>query len=157
MRRTWGAILAAGLLSAALNCTAADFTFEGIQGKQIRLSDYRGKWVLVNFWATWCPPCREELPELVKLHQMHKDRDLVVIGVAMDETSKEKVAAFIDSHHVPYPIALADAAQAEQVGKVEVLPTSYLYDPSGSLRSYQQGIITRDSVEAYISAKSTSN
>jgi peroxiredoxin len=154
MKRAWCAILAACLLSGALNCAAADFTFTGIQGKPIRLSDYRGKWVLVNFWATWCPPCLEELPDLARLHQAHKDRDLVVIGVAMDEASLDRVAAFIDRHHIPYPVALGDAAQAGQVGKVDVLPTSYLYDPEGRLRSYQQGAITRDSVETYIASKS---
>ena len=147
----------AGLLSVASNCFAADFSFESIQGKRIQLSDYRGKWVLVNFWATWCPPCREEMPDLAKLHLAHKDRDLVVIGVAMDEAVPERVMRFVERHHVPYPIVLGDAAQAEQIGSVEVLPTSYLYDPAGKLRSYQQGVITSDSVEAYIGSKSVSD
>ncbi len=155
MKWLWHAALAAGLMAVAFNCAAADFAFESIHGKQVRLSDYRGKWVLVNFWATWCPPCREEMPDLVKLYRAHKDRDLVVIGIAMED-SPGKVARYVRNHHIPYPIVLGDTRLAEeQIGTVEALPTSYLYDPTGRLRSYQQGTITRESVETYIKSRSS--
>jgi thiol-disulfide isomerase/thioredoxin len=157
MKRIWGAVLAAGLLLVALNCTAAGFAFESIQGKRVQLSDYHGKWVLVNFWATWCPPCLEELPDLVKLHQAHKDRDLVVIGVAMEYSSPQQVAEFAARHGISYPVVLGDDKLAEQIGEVDALPTSYLYDPSGRLRAYQQGAITRDIVEAYIGSRPAGN
>jgi len=146
------------LLGAALLmcCTALagaqPFEFRDMQGNAQRLSDYRGKWVLVNFWATWCPPCLEEVPDLVSLHEAHKNTDLVVIGVALDSTEKS-VKAFVTKRNVTYPIVLGDYDMAEQVGQVEVLPTSYLYNPQGELVSYQEGLLSRESVESYIKSK----
>ncbi len=128
---------------------ARPFEFTDMQGNAQRLNDYRGKWVLVNFWATWCPPCLEEIPDLVELHRAHSNKDLVVIGVVLD-SSEKSVRKFIDRFKMNYPVVLGDYALAAQVGEVEVLPTSYLYNPRGELVSYQQGMITRDSVESYI-------
>ena len=128
---------------------ARPFVFEDMQGQPQRLADYRGKWVLVNFWATWCPPCLEEIPDLVDLHRAHSKKDLVVIGVALDSSAKS-VRQFIERFKVNYPVVLGDYDLAEQVGEVTVLPTSYLYNPRGELISYQQGMLTRDSVESYI-------
>ena len=109
--------------------------------------------MLVNFWATWCPPCLEEIPDLVQLHEAHKNKDLVVIGVALDST-KESVVEFVSKKKVPYPTVFGDYSMAEQVGEVEALPTSYLYDPTGKLVSYQQGMVSKASVESYIKGKS---
>ncbi|MBI4809466.1 MAG: TlpA family protein disulfide reductase [Nitrosomonadales bacterium] len=140
------------LLLAAGSASAQDFVFKDLQGQAQRLSDYRGKWVLVNFWATWCPPCLEEIPDLIALHEAHKNTDLVVIGVALDST-KESVVEFVAKKRISYPIVFGDYDMATQVGEVEALPTSYLYDPSGKLVSYQQGMVTRSSVESYIKSK----
>jgi thiol-disulfide isomerase/thioredoxin len=139
-------------MCCAALATAQPFEFKDMQGNPQRLSDYRGKWVLVNFWATWCPPCLEEVPDLVSLHEAHKNTDLVVIGVALDSTEKS-VKAFVAKRNVTYPIVLGDYDLAEQVGQVEVLPTSYLYNPQGELVSYQEGLLSRDSVESYIKSK----
>jgi thiol-disulfide isomerase/thioredoxin len=140
------------LLGFAISATAQPFEFKDMQGNAQRLNDYRGKWVLVNFWATWCPPCLEEVPDLVALHEAHKKIDLVVIGVALDSTEKS-VKAFVAKRNVTYPIVLGDYEMAEQVGKIEVLPTSYLYNPQGELVSYQEGLLSRASVESYVKSK----
>jgi len=146
-------LLGAALLMCCTAIAAAQpFEFKDMQGNAQRLSDYRGKWVLVNFWATWCPPCLEEVPDLVSLHEAHKNTDLVVIGVALDSTEKS-VKAFVAKKNVTYAIVLGDYEMAEQVGQVEVLPTSYLYNPQGELVSYQEGLISRESVESYIKSK----
>jgi len=131
---------------------AQPFVFQDIKGKQQRLSDYQGKWVLVNFWATWCPPCLEEIPDLVELHEAHMRKDLVVIGVALDSTEKS-VREFVTRYAITYPVVVSDYNKAAQVGEVNVLPTSYLYDPKGELVSYQEGLLTRSSVETYIKSR----
>jgi peroxiredoxin len=141
-----------GLLLLPLSALAADFSLQDMQGKTHRLADYRGKWVLVNFWAIWCPPCLAEVPELVALHNAHKDRDLVVIGVALD-SSRSSVKEFAAKKNISYPLVLGDHKLAAQIGEVEVLPTSYLYAPNGELVSYQAGDVTRESVETYIRNK----
>ncbi len=144
-----GLALALLLWLGAPAANAQPFVFEDTQGQPQRLADYRGKWVLVNFWATWCPPCLQEIPDLVELHRAHSNKDLVVIGVALDSSAKS-VRQFVERLKVNYPVVLGDYDLAEQVGEVTVLPTSYLYNPRGELVSYQQGMLTRDSVESYI-------
>jgi thiol-disulfide isomerase/thioredoxin len=137
----------------ALNATASEFTLIDTQGHVHHLTDYRGKWVLVNFWATWCGPCLEELPSLSSLYNAHKDTDLVVIGVAMEYPSPQVVLDFLKTHALPYPIVLGDFKIAKQIGAVEALPTSYLFDQTGNLVSSQAGSVTRASVEKFISSR----
>ncbi len=146
------ALLAACLLLTAFSAAAHEFVFKDMHGQEQRLSNYRGKWVLVNFWATWCPPCLEEIPDLISLHNAHKDTDLAVIGIALDSTSKE-VMEFAEQHAISYPMVLGTHKMAAQIGEVGALPTSYLFDPAGKLVSHQEGAITRDSVEEYIHKK----
>lgn len=136
------------LLWLPLAAHAADFSLLDMQGKTHRLADYRGKWVLVNFWATWCPSCVSEIPELTSLHAARKD--VVVIGVVMDYGSAPQVAEFARSHGVNYPVVLGSRRIAAQLGGVEVLPTSYLYSPTGEQVGYQAGELTRASIERYI-------
>ena len=142
--------LAACFLLFALGAAAQEFTLEDIQGKTHRLADYRGKWVLVNYWATWCPPCLDEIPELVSLHNAHHDKDLLVIGIAMDSGSSNKVNAFVQAHGISYPVVMSDRKVKAQLGEVQILPFSYLYNPQGELVSSQAGEVTRASVEAFI-------
>ncbi len=146
-------LIVAVLLLWAGAAAAEGFVFKDLQGHQQRLQDYRGKWVLVNFWATWCPPCLQEIPDLVSLHEAHKNTDLTVIGVALDSTEKS-VRDFVAKSNISYPVVVGDYELAAQVGEVNALPTSYLYDPAGKLVSYQEGMVTRGSVEAYIRSKS---
>jgi peroxiredoxin len=141
------------LLASSWSGHAADFSLVDMQGKTYRLADYRGKWVLVNFWATWCTPCLSEIPELISLYDAHKNKDLLVIGIAMDSGSSKKVADFAQAHHINYPVVMGDRKINAQIGAIEVLPTSYLYNPKGEQVSYQAGELTRASVEAYISKK----
>ena len=145
--------LSLALLLFSVAGHAADFELEDMQGKTHRLKDYRGKWVLVNFWATWCPPCLSEIPELSGLHDAHKDKDLVVIGIVMDYRSSKAVADFAQSHGISYPVVLGNRRIAAQIGDMDVLPTSYLYSPAGEQVSYQAGGVTRAAVETYIKSK----
>ncbi|MEW5942268.1 MAG: TlpA disulfide reductase family protein [Pseudomonadota bacterium] len=144
-------VLALGL--AALPVLAEGFSFQDMRGKTHTLAGYKGKWVLVNFWATWCPPCLEEIPDLVALHDKHKDKDLVVLGVAMDYRDPKEVAAFAENYLISYPVILGNPKLAAQVGQLPGYPTSFLYDPQGKLVAYNPGILTRKAVEDYIRPK----
>lgn len=145
-------LLLACLLLTTFNVAASEFVFKDMQGSVQRLSDYKGKWVLVNFWATWCPPCLEEIPDLVEMYNARKDKDFVVIGVAMGSSS-DSVIAYAKQMAISYPVVLGNDRIAAQIGKVDALPTSYLYDPSGKLVSYQSGMVTREAIESYIRSK----
>jgi len=153
MKPGTGMLLAGWLLAVSLSGFAADFTLKDLKGKSHSLADYRGKWVLVNFWATWCRPCLKELPELNGLYGAHKDKDLVVIGIAMDSGSGRSVADFVRVHRINYPVVIGNSRIAAQIGEVEVFPTSYLYSPAGEQVSYQAGEVTREDVETYIKNK----
>jgi thiol-disulfide isomerase/thioredoxin len=139
------------LLSAAW-AQAADFTLTDTAGKSHTLSGYKGKWVLVNYWATWCPPCLEEIPDLIALHE-NKKNNLVVIGVAMDYRSAKQVTDFADGLLVNYPIVLGNDQTVRQIGPVRGLPTTYLFNPDGKMVAQQVGAITREMVENYIASK----
>lgn len=145
-------LLLSCLLLTTINVAASEFVFKDMQGGVQRLSDYKGKWVLVNFWATWCPPCLEEIPDLVEMHNARKASDFVVIGIAMS-SSMDSVNAFAKQMEISYPIVFGDEKTAAQIGKVVALPTSYLYDPTGKLVSYQAGMVTRADIEAFIRSK----
>ena len=156
-RRKKSRIICTLLLAGFTLCSGAvmahDFTFQDIQGKNQRLVDYRGKWVLVNFWATWCPPCQEETPDLIALYNAHKNTDLVVIGVALDST-RAAVTEFVSKFAIPYPIIISSYTASEtEVGTVEALPTTYLYDPTGKQVIYQEGAVSRSDVETLLALK----
>lgn len=153
MKQALRALLLACLLLFALGAAAHEFTLKDTQGHVHHLTDYRGKWVLVNFWATWCAPCLEELPDLAALYNAHKDTDLIVIGIAMEYPSTNVVLDFLRSHPLPYPVVLGDYKIAKQIGAVQALPTSYLFDQSGNLVSSQSGTVTRASVEEFIRSR----
>jgi thiol-disulfide isomerase/thioredoxin len=133
---------------APLAATAEPFTLTDAAGKTHRLSDYRGKWVIVNFWATWCPPCLEEIPDLVSISESR--RDVQVFGVAMEFQDAAQVMQFADGMFVNYPIVLGDEKVARQVGQVSGLPTTFIFDPRGALASRHQGKLTRTQIEQLI-------
>jgi thiol-disulfide isomerase/thioredoxin len=147
----------AGLFLAfmALGAQAADFKVTDTQGKTHTLSGYKGKWVLVNYWATWCPPCQEEIPDLIALYE-NKKNNLVVIGIAMDYNDPKQVTAFADSMLMSYPIVLGNAKVAGQIGPVQGLPTTYLFNPEGKMVAQQVGAITQAVVESFIGSKDAS-
>jgi thiol-disulfide isomerase/thioredoxin len=144
----------AGLLLALTMAwaQAADFKVTDTNGKSHTLSGYKGKWVLVNYWATWCPPCLEEIPDLIALHE-NKKNNLVVIGVAMDYRNAKHVTDFAEGLLVGYPIVLGSAKVVSQIGPVQGLPTTYLYNPDGKMVAQQVGAITREAVENFIASK----
>ncbi len=117
----------------AVTFPAPDFTLPTLSGQSLRLSDLRGKAVLLNFWATWCVPCRTEMPAIEELYQRYKDRGLEVIGVNLDVLSTAGVETFLKEVKVTFPIVLDPSWVASRAYRVVGLPTSYLIDRSGNV------------------------
>jgi len=145
------------LIATLLAATAAageqvDFTLPGLDGKPVSLSDYRGKWVVVNYWATWCPPCLEEIPELVDLYEGNRDR-LVVLGVNYEEVNEDYLREFVESHMISYPVMRMDPLPVTPLGSVVGLPTTYIISPEGERTARQEGSVTRQGIEQYIARK----
>jgi peroxiredoxin len=112
---------------------APDFQLTSLDGKPVKLSDYRGRYVLLNFWATWCPPCREEMPALEETYRAYRDRGWVVLGVNIAET-KVTVGGFVRQQGVTFPIVLDSDRSVTERYHVEPIPTSYLIGPDGRIR-----------------------
>jgi thiol-disulfide isomerase/thioredoxin len=142
--------LAAFLLTGRGSAQPVDFTLPDLAGKEHRLADYRGKWVLVNYWATWCPPCREELPELEVFHASHSDRDAVVLGVNMDEIGLDELRSFVDEQFLSFPILRLGPSSGTELGAIPGLPTSFLISPSGEVAAKHVGALTKKALETFI-------
>ena len=145
-------LLSVALLLAAPAGWAAkpDFALPDLQGAEHRLSDYRGQWVLVNYWATWCPPCLEEMPELEMFHNEHKDHNAVVLGVNMEDIPLERLQAFVEEQFVSYPILRRRPAGQTAFGRISGMPTSFLVAPDGEVVARQVGTVTAEAIERFI-------
>lgn len=117
-----------------------DFTVKAIDGQLIRLGDLRGKVVLINFWATWCPPCRAEIPDLIQLQRKYKDR-LVVLGVSEDDDGPEVVKRFATEHKINYPIVMSTPEISRAFPGVSSLPTTFLLDRQGLVVQRHLGLL----------------
>ena len=143
----------AGLVLAAVSTAFAepvDFALESLDGDEVRLSDFRGRWVLVNYWATWCPPCLEELPELESFYNRHKDRNAVVLGVNMEDIGLDSLRGFVEEQFLSYPILRGTAVMSGVLGPVSGLPTSYLVSPGGEVVAQQMGPVTEEAITTFI-------
>lgn len=121
------------------DAVAPAFVLPGLSGTPVHLSDHRGRVVLLNFWATWCPPCRAEMPSMEKLYQAYRDRGLVILAISGDRTSRSTVEAFVQELGVTFPILLDPAGEVFAQYGVRGLPTSYLLDRRGRFVSAEAG------------------
>jgi thiol-disulfide isomerase/thioredoxin len=112
---------------------APDFSLESLDGKSMRLSDLRGKAVLLNFWATWCGPCKIEMPWFVELQNEYGSQGLQIVGVAMDDSSTEDIAKFAKDMGVNYPVLLGKEAVGDAYGGVPALPESFFISRDGKI------------------------
>lgn len=130
------------------NRPAPDIAMPTLDGGTVRLSDYRGRVVLVNFWGTWCEPCKEETPALQAAHQQFKDQGLVILGVnlRMQEPDEQAIRAFLDQYGVTYTTALDIEGEAARLFQISPIPTSYFIDPAGNIRYIRVGTLTQEEV-----------
>jgi thiol-disulfide isomerase/thioredoxin len=143
-----------------------DIPLKMIDNSQHKLSEYigQGKWVVLNIWGTQCPPCREEMPELVQFHDEHKNKDAIVVGIAIDFPSfgyakQDEVISFADDYFIDFPILLSDSSITEKIGlgRLEGLPTTYMFNPNGEVVGMQVGGITKRILEKFINKNKAEN
>lgn len=126
--------------------TVPPFTVRDLDGKTISMADLKGKVVLVNFWATWCPPCRAEIPDLIALQAKYKDQ-LVIIGVSEDEIPPAEVKAFATGQKMNYPIVMSSPELSSIFKGVAALPTTFVIDPEGKIQQRHTGMLRPDTTE----------
>jgi peroxiredoxin len=126
---------------------APDFALQSLDGKTVRLSDYRGKAVLLNFWATWCAPCKIEMPWFVELQKQYGAEGLQILGVAMDDASPKDIADFAKEMGVNYPVLLGKEAVGDAYGGVQFLPESFYIDRNGKVLDKAFGLKGRGEIE----------
>ena len=126
-----------------------NFTLQQLGGGEVALSDYRGEWVVVNYWATWCAPCRKEMPELSELHEQRSD--VTVLGLAYEDVEDNDFVEFLQESPVTYPILIVDVyAPPEPFGAPRVLPTTIILDREGRAVKSYLGPVTREAIERFI-------
>ena len=136
--------------SQALTGRAPDFTLKDAGGADLRLSAYKGKVVLLNFWATWCPPCKAEIPWFAEFERIYKDQGFAVIGVSMDEGSWAAVKPYVAAAKINYRIAIGDERLAQTYGGLESLPETLLIDRDGRIAARHVGLVSKSDYESEI-------
>jgi len=129
---------------------APDFTLDDLEGGKVRLSELRGKVVFINFWATWCPPCRAEMPEIEAIHQEYRTKDVVVIGGDIME-SESIVRRFVQQGGYTWTFAMDTSGEVSAQYNINAIPTSYFIDREGIIRAINIGAMTRRAMEAKLS------
>lgn len=127
---------------ALVGSRAPDFTLPDIAGSSFSLTDLKGKVVILNFWATWCPPCKKEIPDFIELQQRYGEKGLEIVGVALEE--REPVADYVASHGVDYRILIGDGRIAQQYGGIRSIPTTFIIDREGRVAASFVGLQSKE-------------
>ena len=129
---------------------APDFTLASVDGQKLTLSDYRGKAVLLNFWATWCEPCKIEMPWFVELQKQYGPQGLQVLGIAMDDSEPKDIAEFTKKMGVNYPVVIGKEAVGDQYGGIPYLPSTFYIGRDGKVLERVYGLVSRSEIEGDI-------
>ncbi len=138
---------------------APDFSLKDSNGTSVKLSDYRGKVVLLNFWATWCGPCKVEIPWFIEFQQQYKDKGFEVLGVAMDDEGWDAVKPYLIQRKLNYRVLLGNDSVTQLYGGVDSLPTTFVIDKEGRIASAHVGLIAKneylDEIQSLLGVKTT--
>jgi len=128
---------------------APELTLIDVQGRSVSLADYRGQWVMVNNWATWCPPCRAEMPELNAYYEAHKDENFVLIGISSGDTQAQ-IEEFTQEYGLNFPMWQDPTSASLRAFRMDYLPSSFVIDPSGTVRLAWTGAVNLETLEQNI-------
>ena len=138
-----------GLRANTESAEPIDFSLQRLHGDEVSLSEYRGNWVVLNYWATWCAPCRKEMPDLSALNEARDD--VIVLGLAYEDTELENFDEFLEEFQPSFEILLVDVyAPPEPFGAPKVLPTTIILNPAGYPLKTYLGPVTREAIESFI-------
>ena len=126
---------------------APDFTLPDLEGNSLTLSDFKGRVIILNFWATWCPPCRKEIPDFVELYEKYKEEGLLIIGVSLDRGDSRAVKQFSKNYKINYPIVLGNVTVTQDYGGIRGIPTTFVIDRKGNIRKKYVGYRPRATFE----------
>ena len=143
-------LLVSFLAGLPVPLTADDRGLYDLAGVSRSLDEFTGRWIVVNYWATWCAPCIEEIPELNAFHQAHQDKDAVVIGINSEGLSPSLLEIFIEEQSVVYPVWTALPTAQPWPGPVSGIPTTFLISPEGEVVARQVGKVSREMIERFI-------
>lgn len=141
----------------SLQARAVDYELPDVNGQIQSLDQYKGKWLVVNYWATWCTTCMKEMPELISLHESNKNNDIVVVGISFESIEQKYLKEFVSDKSIPYTVLNTEPVQVTPIGKVPALPTTYIIDPEGKVVAGDVGIITQQDIEDYIANKKSAS
>jgi len=122
---------------------APNFSLKDAAGSTVNLADYRGKVVLVNFWATWCGPCETEIPWFIEFEQKYKDQGFAVLGISMDDDGWKSVQPYVAKHKINYRIVIGSEVVSQQFGNIDSLPTSFVLDRQGRIAANHVGLVEK--------------
>ncbi len=129
---------------------APDFTLNNLEGKTVRLADFKGKVIILDFWATWCPPCRAEIPNFNKMHRLYSEKGLAIVGISLDEGGKNTVQPFVEEFKVSYTIVLGDDTVVENFGGIRGIPTTFVINRKGEIVKKLVGFHGQEEFESLI-------
>jgi cytochrome c biogenesis protein CcmG/thiol:disulfide interchange protein DsbE len=139
-------VLLSSPIAAGQGEQAPDFSLKDLEGNNVTLADYKGKVVFLNFWATWCPPCRQEIPDFIKAYEKHKDNGLVILGVAVSDR-ENSVRSFVEKNKISYPVAMGDEKIVQDYEPGQYIPTTIVIDRNGKIHDKHVGVMDMSQVE----------